>query len=215
MANEVIYTLQCAEGKYYVGKTRADRMYERFHEHVSGRGSAWTRMYSPRCILRFVPCTDPLQEDFEVEKCMRDHGIDNVRGGRYVQVSLPADRLAELNHKFGHSSGRCFRCNGFGHYGNSCPVKICDRCGRHGHMSQGCYANTHVDGHSLEESEDSIDEETCTRCGRQGHYHTGCYAKTDVGGHAIPDAHAPRKRNHFSDTNEVTVRRVRRNRFSV
>lgn len=32
---EVIYTLKCAQGKYYVGKTNARRVEERLREHTS------------------------------------------------------------------------------------------------------------------------------------------------------------------------------------
>lgn len=188
MANEVIYTLKCAGGKYYVGKTGADRVDERFREHVTGRGSAWTRKYKPIRVMNTVPCTDPLLEDFEVEKCMRDHGIDNVRGGKYSRVELSEETEVELRAKFDHANGRCFRCGQTGHFSGACRVKMCDRCGRAGHLVGSCYARTDVNGNSLfeesgsEEESSEEDDDFCTRCGRDGHNASGCYARTGVDG---------------------------------
>jgi predicted GIY-YIG superfamily endonuclease len=122
MVNAMIYTLKCAQGKYYVGKTQAERVCERFREHLRARGSAWTRKYTPERIMHVVPCGDPLQEDFEVEKCMRDHGIDNVRGGRYSKVELSEDTEFELVKKLSHAKEACFRCDEVGHRATACGV---------------------------------------------------------------------------------------------
>lgn len=186
--DEVIYTLKCAKGKYYVGKTREDRMDTRFEEHMSGRGgSAWTSKYKPRSLFDIVPCTGPLHEDSVVRECMYKYGIDNVRGGTYSSVELSEETEEQLEKEFVHADGRCFRCGGMGHFSGACRVKVCNRCGRQGHLAGSCYAKTDVSGRSLEEecepeSDPESEDDCCLRCGRPGHSDDRCYARTHVDG---------------------------------
>ena len=78
-----LYVLRCENGKYYGGKCSAERFRARMDEHFSGRGSSWTVLHRPiECILVEDMC-DSLDEDHMVLNQMREHGIDNVRGGSH------------------------------------------------------------------------------------------------------------------------------------
>jgi hypothetical protein len=126
-----IYVLKLQQGKYYVGRTHKP-MKERFEEHQRGTGSAWTRKYPPIRVLYEVPTSDRFRENNESLKCMEQYGIDNVRGGRYSQVTLSNADIKNIEQEIRHSTDRCLRC------------------GRKGHFRNSCYAKTHTDGSAIE-----------------------------------------------------------------
>ena len=52
MSTTNIYILELEDGKYYVGKS-IDPI-QRFEQHASGEGSAWTRKYKPVAVDKVV-----------------------------------------------------------------------------------------------------------------------------------------------------------------
>ena len=85
--SSTVYILECAEGKYYIGKT--DRPLEdRITEHFYGYGSVWTQRYRPLTLIQIISNADSFDEDKYTKMTMKKYGIDNVRGGSYCQMIL-------------------------------------------------------------------------------------------------------------------------------
>jgi len=80
-----IYALKLSQGKYYVGKTTNPSF--RLDNHFNSNGSAWTMKYKPIKLLELIPNCDRYDEDKYTRKYMDKYGIDNVRGGSFVQIS--------------------------------------------------------------------------------------------------------------------------------
>ena len=159
-----VYVLELVEGKYYVGCSK--NVLIRYQQHASGTGAAWTKKYPPIRILEVFNNVDEFEENNVTKKYMATFGIDNVRGGSYCTFTLPAEEVAVITKEIRSSQGCCVKC------------------GRKGHFVTECYANTSVDGTSLEESIINIETVTphCTRCGRNNHNTDKCYAKTTLTG---------------------------------
>ncbi len=144
------YVLQLEDGKWYVGKTNDP--ISRLIEHVTESGSAWTRRYPPVQVHEVKPDAARFDEDNTTLEYMEKHGIDNVRGGCYVQVVLPAEQRREIQRKLASANDGCFNCGDSGHMVADCPAGLeaepegCTRCGRDTHDASSCYAKTHVDG---------------------------------------------------------------------
>lgn len=99
----IIYVLKLQNNKYYVGKT--DNFQKRIQQHFSGiGGSYWTKLYKPIEVIRKFEINNTslllssnkkifggLEEDKIVKEMMCLYGIDNVRGGSYVQEIIEND----------------------------------------------------------------------------------------------------------------------------
>jgi len=177
-----IYVLKLRNGKYYVGKT--DDVQKRFVEHLHGNGSAWTKKYLPIKIEKIINNASPFDEDKITKEYMSIHGIDNVRGGIYVNIKLDEFQSETLKQEIWGASDAC------------------TRCGRKGHFIKNCYANTDVYGESLNvwvcdncdeefDNEDDCDNHRCKkvlacyRCGRTNHLSPNCYASRHINGKSI------------------------------
>jgi hypothetical protein len=201
MAEKInIYILALSNGKYYVGKSA--NVSERYRQHLSGRGSAWTKKYKPVQVLRIIPNASPFEEDRYVKEYMSKFGIDNVRGGTYVSEVLNDQEMDTLNKEIWAATDKC------------------TTCGRTGHWAKDCYAKTDMAGNTIEYDEDldevwecvnckkefSNEEEcdeherkcsrkkidgkkkgACYRCGRAGHYSPDCYARSHKDGYDLSD----------------------------
>jgi predicted GIY-YIG superfamily endonuclease len=190
-----IYILRLEAGKYYVGKS--NDVIHRYQQHLNGTGSAWTRKYKPISLVTTIENASPFDEDRYVKEYMSRYGIENVRGGSYVEVELSEFHTDALNMELWAAKG------------------VCMQCGRAGHFVKDCYANTDVSGKKIE-YEDSEEEwgceycdrsfttefgcmiherscthkqkrkpDTCYRCGRAGHYSPDCYASRHVRGYYL------------------------------
>jgi predicted GIY-YIG superfamily endonuclease len=123
-----VYVLQLEENKYYVGRTI--NVEKRFQEHKSGC-SAWTRRYPPLEIIKEFKNVSNFEEDMITKQYMYKYGINNVRGGSYVRLSLTKAQVSLLTQEIR------FACN------------LCAFCGRNDHFIKDCKA---VASRSLEPS---------------------------------------------------------------
>ena len=128
-----IYVLKLQQGKFYVGRTNKP-IRDRLEEHQSGTGSTWTRKYPPVRVLYEVSTSDRFRENNETLKCMAQYGIENVRGGRYSQMSLSNADRENIEKEIRSSTDQCLRC------------------GRKGHFKSDCYAKTHANGSAIQDN---------------------------------------------------------------
>ena len=129
---EQIYILKLRGGKYYIGKTR--NIEKRWDEHITGRGSGWTKKHKPISLITTIKSTSHFDEDKYVKEYMAKYGIENVRGGTYSKIDLDATSIALLEKEIRHSKN------------------LCTRCGRDSHYIKDCYASTDIDGDMIEDS---------------------------------------------------------------
>ena len=113
-----IYILELANNKYYVGKTA--NVKQRFAQHCAGQGSEWTRLHKPKRVVQYIQCDDPMAEDIYTKKYMMRWGIENVRGGSYLQITLFDWQVKSLEHEFKNTRDRCFKCGMSGHFAKDC-----------------------------------------------------------------------------------------------
>lgn len=193
-----IYIIKCQHDKYYIGKSK--NLENRILEHFQEIGSAWTSLHKPIEVIETIKNADSFDEDKYTKIYMAKYGIDNVRGGSYVQISLDLDVKKYLEKEINST------------------YDYCHRCGRTDHFINRCYANVHIDGTKLSNPTDKshtinhpklhkkdtkiknnkiVDNailespneknpsDYCTKCGRKGHTKESCYAKKHVKGFYI------------------------------
>ena len=119
-----IYVLKLEQNKYYIGKT--DNPNIRLENHFSSNGCEWTKLYKPLKIIEIIPNCDNYDEDKYTKIYMDKYGIDNVRGGIYVQIELSEDIIKFLKLSSNGSNDRCFNCGLSGHFIKDCKKKYED-----------------------------------------------------------------------------------------
>ena len=155
-----IYILKLKDGKYYVGKTNYPSF--RIEKHFNSGGSSWTTKYNPVSVEEVIPNCDDYDEDKYTKKYMAKYGIENVRGGSYVQVELSEFHKEALKMEIWGATDRCIQC------------------GRHGHFVKDCYAKTDISGNSIEYDDNDDDEKEeddeweCDYCDRTFTTAFGC-----------------------------------------
>lgn len=146
----IIYTLECENNKYYVGKT--NNLEQRWNRHINNAGSVWTKKYRPISILESFETDDSYDEDKQTIKMMAKYGIANVRGGTWTKVFLPKNQYSMLCKMITSQTDKCFKCKQDGHFVNDCPSNVfvetieinhepykCFKCGeRHNPWSAEC-----------------------------------------------------------------------------
>lgn len=199
-----IYVLQLANGKYYIGKT-AD-VIQRFTQHASGTGAAWTTMHRPLRLVETRPLTSPHDENNTTKDYMKKYGIQNVRGGSYAQITLPDEVRSVLEREFRGNDDQCVKCGLAGHFVGRCTVDVeslpmsrrardrvflekipparaeewdCSYCDRSFTTKYGCSVHERS---CRPPSPPTKKLGACYRCGRQGHWATSCYARRHVDG---------------------------------
>jgi len=164
---EQLYILKLVDNKYYVGKTH--NIEKRFSEHVIGSGSAWTNKYEPISIIEHRPLKNIHDETNVTKDYMKKYGIDNVRGGPYCQVILPANIRSALVLELNSIANSCFKCGKVGHYANDCKTQTAVIQWQH-------YSQLY-----------ETDSGACFRCGHTSHWQSDCYARYDIDGDLIED----------------------------
>lgn len=143
---EYLYILKLKQGKWYVG--RSANVERRFLQHLGGIGSRWTQLHEPIEIVMKRPLRNGFDEDDTTQIYMTKYGIDNVRGGKYCHVELPASIRRSLMTKQQHVAQ--VQWNNYSQLGEY-DSGVCFRCGRGSHWQSDCYARTDVDGDLIED----------------------------------------------------------------
>jgi predicted GIY-YIG superfamily endonuclease len=150
-----VYVLRLEGGRYYVGKT--DNVMNRYQQHLSGSGSAWTRKYKPVSLEKCIENVSSFEEDKVTKEYMSKYGIDKVRGGSYVEVELSKFHIDALKMEIWGAKD------------------LCTQCGRAGHFVKDCRAKKDVSGNTIEYEEE--EEEVvwgCEYCDRTFTTEFGC-----------------------------------------
>jgi predicted GIY-YIG superfamily endonuclease len=192
-----VYVLRLQRGKYYVGKT--DNVDQRIDQHMSGRGAVWTQKYKPISVEKVLKNASHFDEDKVTKEYMAKHGIDNVRGGTYVQIELSDFHRESLKEALWGAKDLCTQCGRAGHFVKDCyaktdasgnkieyeeePAWCCDYCDREFTTKFACG----VHEKSCREKKQTSKQGKCYRCGRAGHYSPDCYAQTHANGHYLEE----------------------------
>lgn len=181
-----IYILELENNKYYIGKTTNPEF--RIESHFNSSGSVWTRLYKPIKLLDLIR-GDDYDEDKYTRIYMDRYGINNVRGGSYVQIKLDELTIENLLKMNRTANDNCFLCGDKGHFARNCIVdKIkeekwnCDNCNEE-----------FINFNKFQQHKSNCREKKknkCTRCGKDGHNSTECYAKKNVNKNQISDTKA-------------------------
>jgi len=113
-----IYILKCKYGKWYIGKS--DKPFIRIQDHFVGNGAEWCKRYPPIEIHQVIKNCDTFDEDKYVKKFMSEYGIDNVRGGSYVQENVTEEQRRLLQIEINGANDACFTCGSKNHFARDC-----------------------------------------------------------------------------------------------
>ena len=190
-----IYILQLEQGKYYIGKTNNPQF--RIESHFNLNGSAWTTKYKPIKLIKLISNCDDYDEDKYTRIYMDKYGIQNVRGGSFVQIELDPSTITHLEQMNNGTNNKCFICSKEGHFAKDCEENECwetesegseniwccyycekeftdqKKCDYH---VKFCKYESEEESEEESESEEENDNDCCFRCGREGHFASSCYA---------------------------------------
>ena len=119
---EIIYILLLEKDKIYIGRT--SNFDKRYNDHINGKGSWWTRKYKPVEILDKYTSSNSFEEDTFVKMYMSEYGIENVRGGSYVQDKLNDNHIELLQKEIRFAKNQCANCGESDHFIKNCNVDI-------------------------------------------------------------------------------------------
>jgi len=188
-----IYVLKLENNKYYIGK--ALNYKKRLEDHYNININ-WIKKYKPINIIEVIPVVDDLDEDTYTIKYMKEKGINNVRGGTFVEIILDDVHINVIK-KFIHESiNKCYICGDNNHCTQDCkPIYKCYCIASYlsPHTINNCLLKP-INNYLYDCEDDIIDKlkdkvkGTCYRCGRYGHYSTCCYDNEDINGYKIVDS---------------------------
>tara|TARA_B000000477_G_C6073036_1_gene219554 strand:- start:525 stop:1049 length:525 start_codon:yes stop_codon:yes gene_type:complete len=119
--NISIYILRLTHNKFYVGKTH--NIFIRYKQHLNGNGSFWTKKYKPLYIDKLIEECDDYDEDKMVKIYMNKFGIDNVRGGTYIQEKLSKNAKKFITSELRMANNLCLCCGANDHFAKTCIYK--------------------------------------------------------------------------------------------
>lgn len=116
-----IYIVQCLSDKYFVYRSKCSDLNL---QHFKTNRCNWTNKYIPLVIIDIINNCDMFDEDKYVKIYMKKFGIDNVRGGTYIDIILTKNCLLYLNKELNRcllKTVKCANCDQHGHQYSKCP----------------------------------------------------------------------------------------------
>jgi hypothetical protein len=177
-----IYILELESKKYYIGKTTNPNF--RIESHFNSEGCFWTKKFKPIKLHKLIPNCDAYDEDKYTRIFMDKYGINNVRGGSYVQLKLDKSTIDNLVKMNRGTTDKCFICGNKDHFAKDCNYEdkdtyVCNYCDKEFSDEVKCERHTNTCKYK---------KNICLRCGRDSHYINDCYAKTTINGDTIDDS---------------------------
>ncbi len=121
----VVYTLQLADGCFYVGRVKDLATLEsRVEQHKAGHGSEWTKLHPVVELYSLIDDAKPTDEDAQVISLVAEHGVEKVRGGTFCTPVLTDAEVKILNKMADSTRGSCYQCHETGHCTNECPISL-------------------------------------------------------------------------------------------
>ena len=188
-----IYSLKLQSNKYYIGKT--DNPNFRLENHFDSSGSAWTKKYKPISIHRVIPDQVNHDEQRVTQDYMEKYGIDNVRGGAWVQITLSDTEKTFIQKLINGETDKCFQCGSSDHFVVNCHMNnqkvkakqktkqkqsSCQRCMRFGHSQETCYAKTNSNGQKIVDDPPEDFSWACEYCDKEFDSEKGCQFHENV-----------------------------------
>ena len=115
-----VYVLSLENNKFYVGIS--SNVQRRWLQHREGVGALWTRLHKPIKIVTVSRHASTFEEDKLTKLYMSPYGIENVRGGSYISITLSDDQIRAIRKELLFNSNRCIRCEEVGHYVKNCSA---------------------------------------------------------------------------------------------
>lgn len=163
---EIIYTLQLENNKYYVGKSK--NISNRILQHFSDQGSSWTKSYKPIKVISQIPSTDAFDEEKYTLLAMDRYGIDNVRGGSYCRLILSKHEIEKAQQIIYSICDKCYRCGEQKHTASECDdIKV--------NIVAKFLMDVKINGLSKEKSRKLITksiQNKCISCDIDGHHYS-------------------------------------------
>jgi hypothetical protein len=170
-----------------------NNLYWRLYQHNIGCGSEWTQLHRMVDLIKLYKTDSYFEEDRFTLEYMNIYGPENVRGGKYSNVTLSFSQMLEIYKSINHANNRCLACGSRSHFITQCGCHICYRCARPGHMAKNCEEKTHFLNGSLN---------GCYNCGQEYHWAYFCYNSHDIYGRKIPRKGVINKMYNFFSSNK-------------
>lgn len=81
-----IYVLSLSSNKFYIGKTEVSSKH--LKDHTAHIGLDWTTKYEPIDVIEVINMDSYNNEDTHTLKYMKKVGLNNVRGGSFIEMVL-------------------------------------------------------------------------------------------------------------------------------
>lgn len=119
--HRVLYAVHCETGRAYVDRCIPSKLNARITKHRKGM-IQWTAGQGD-LIFDARRSTDPLDVEIELLRLASKYGVENVRGGSFLEPEPPAWKVAQLQRQIDHARGLCLKCGNAGHYATACKAQ--------------------------------------------------------------------------------------------
>ena len=158
MSSQSLYVIELNDDKYYVGLS--EDPLQTINKHITGHGNEWTKKYGVLYIAEiFEDCDQEGLEEY-VLLCMKNFGIDNVRGYPYEDVVLSRETINQIR--------KCYKCGNYGHIARNCNAQDSNQQNINNNTQNNYYheesnnyhdVDNNSDNNSYDNSEDINDKE--------------------------------------------------------